>query len=354
MLSLIYLLAMTAATSNAAMQSVSPPAVIRVINTPDPAVFMTRPNPVPAGNPGLWATTNDYPLKALRDEIEGTSAFSVTVGPDGHVTECQIIASSGSPDLDQATCMNVTRRARFDPAMDAKGNPVSGSYQNRVRWQIPGMVSMGSPPLQANSYPRSPQIVNPMVLRIATQDYPAAALAALQQGMTVFSLDIDASGKVGGCAITTSSSFLELDRQSCVVAQKWVFEPARNLEGSPVAGRTSHNIQWRLPKGAIAAAPGVERPKINPFQNEGVVTLKLDFGSDGKMLDCAVEHVGALPIFGAPADLDTIFCKASMQRGEIKPFTDGAGNPKARRVVVKTSIEHVEIPAVSFEPSTGQ
>ena len=62
----------------------------------------------------------------------------------------------------------------------------------------------------------------------------------------------------------------------------------------------------------------------------------------------------ALPIFGAPADLDTIFCKASMQRGEIKPFTDGDGNPKARRVVVKTSIEHVEIPAVSFELSTGQ
>ena len=84
------------------------------------------------------------------------------------------------------------------------------------------------------------------------------------------------------------------------------------------------------------------------------MTLKLDFGSDGKMLDCAVEHVGALPIFAAPADLDTIFCKASMQRGEIKPFTDGDGDPKPRRVVVKTSIEHVEIPAASVEPATGQ
>ena len=41
MLTLIYLLAMTAATSNAAMQSVSLLAVTRVTNTPAPTVFVT-------------------------------------------------------------------------------------------------------------------------------------------------------------------------------------------------------------------------------------------------------------------------------------------------------------------------
>lgn len=359
MLGFIYLLAATGATANAAPSSEGMKLAAKlekrnlpVIVIPKPA--SPRPNPIPQGNPGTWANTNDYPPQALRQQLEGTTGFSVTVGPDGRITECNIMASSGSPELDQATCMNVTRRARFDPALDAGGRPVSGRYQNRVRWQIPSLVSMGSPPLQSNSYPRSPQIVNPMTLRIAADDYPVAALAALQQGMTVFSLDIDASGKVRNCAITTSSGFPVLDRQSCVVAQKWAFEPARNLGGGPVAGRTSHNIHWRLPKGAVAAAPGVERPMINPFQNEGVVTVTLDFGKDGKMVDCAVEHIGALPIFGAPTDLSDNFCTKNMQRGDIKPFTDVDGEPQPRRVVVKMSVDHVDVPAKSVEPSAGQ
>lgn len=351
MLSFIYVLAATGATVNAAPKPVPPTTNTVARRLPVPLIVMNvstpssskRPYPIPKGNPGTWANTNDYPPIALQKELEGTTGFSVTVGPDGRVSGCQIIASSGSPDLDQATCLNVTRRARFDPALDAKGNPISGRYQNRVRWQIPSLVSMGSPPLQSNSYPRSPQIVNPMTLRIATEDYPASALAALQQGVTGFSLDIDAAGKVGSCDIIASSGFPELDRQSCVVAQKWMFEPARNLNGSPVAGRTSHNIHWRLPKGAVAAAPGVERPMINPFQNEGEVTVTLDFGRDGNMVDCAVEHVGELPIFGTPAGVSDNFCKYALQRGEVKPFTDADGKSQPRRVILKMSVDHAEV-----------
>ncbi|MVZ97744.1 energy transducer TonB [Sphingorhabdus sp. IMCC26285] len=89
------------------------------------------------GNPGNWANTNDYPSRALQQEREGTTGFRVTIGPNGRVTDCQITSSSGHPDLDQATCSNVTRRARFDPALDNNGNPTTGTYSNRVRWQIP-------------------------------------------------------------------------------------------------------------------------------------------------------------------------------------------------------------------------
>jgi protein TonB len=94
-------------------------------------------NPVPRGNPGSWATSNDYPGRALREEREGTTSFRVTVGPDGKVTGCSVTGSSGSPELDAATCSLVTRRARFAPAKDGEGNPTSGSYSNRVRWVIP-------------------------------------------------------------------------------------------------------------------------------------------------------------------------------------------------------------------------
>ncbi|WP_430444274.1 energy transducer TonB [Sphingorhabdus contaminans] len=137
--------------------TVTPPPTVRTVDTPPPAAPIVptaappapsapppppppvakRPNPIPKGNPGNWANTNDYPSRALQQEREGTTGFRVTVGPNGRVTDCQITSSSGHADLDQATCSNVTRRARFEPALDGSGNPTTGTYSNRVRWQIP-------------------------------------------------------------------------------------------------------------------------------------------------------------------------------------------------------------------------
>jgi periplasmic protein TonB len=126
---------------------------IEVVNTPPPPappapIVLAPPVPapppaappkaaVPRSNPGSWATTNDYPSRALREEREGTTGFRVTVGTDGRVTDCQITSSSGHADLDEAACANITRRARFKPATDGSGNPVQGSYSNRIRWVIP-------------------------------------------------------------------------------------------------------------------------------------------------------------------------------------------------------------------------
>jgi protein TonB len=127
-----------------------PPPVTTVITPPPPPPVIIPPPPaapppprftpkpaVPKGNPGNWATTNDYPARALREERAGTTGFRVTIGPDGRVTDCQITSSSGHADLDAATCDNVRRRARFTPATDGEGNPTTGTYSNRVRWVIP-------------------------------------------------------------------------------------------------------------------------------------------------------------------------------------------------------------------------
>jgi len=111
---------------------IAPPAPVA---PPPPRVQPKQPTP--KGNPANWATTNDYPTRALREEREGTTSFRVSVGPDGRVTGCSLTSSSGSPDLDDATCANVTRRARFNPATDGEGQPTTGSYSNRVRWVIP-------------------------------------------------------------------------------------------------------------------------------------------------------------------------------------------------------------------------
>lgn len=104
---------------------------------PPPPPPPQRANPEPRGNPGSWANANDYPSRALREEREGTTRFRLTVNADGRVSDCQITGSSGHADLDEAACKNLTRRARFRPALDANGDPTTGSYSNAVRWQIP-------------------------------------------------------------------------------------------------------------------------------------------------------------------------------------------------------------------------
>lgn len=104
--------------------------------TPSPALAAPRPA-VPLGNPGGWATSADYPAAELRRGIEGTARFELTIGPDGRVSSCRIVASSGSAGLDRATCENVTRRARFRPATDETGGKTTGTYGNAVSWVIP-------------------------------------------------------------------------------------------------------------------------------------------------------------------------------------------------------------------------
>lgn len=137
------------------VQTVTPPPTVRTVATPPPSITLVptaappapaappppppskRPNPVPRGNPGNWANTNDYPSRALQQEREGTTGFRVTVDPSGRVAECVITSSSGHSDLDDATCKNITRRARFQPALDSAGNEISGTWSSRVRWEIP-------------------------------------------------------------------------------------------------------------------------------------------------------------------------------------------------------------------------
>ena len=132
----------------------SPPPVIRSVATPPPVFVPTPiaappppppPPPPPSqaqgaeprGNPGNWANANDYPSRALREEREGVTRFSVTIDTNGRVSDCRVTGSSGHSDLDEATCKNIQRRARFRPALDAAGNPTTGTYSNAVRWQIP-------------------------------------------------------------------------------------------------------------------------------------------------------------------------------------------------------------------------
>jgi protein TonB len=89
------------------------------------------------GNLGSYFSTDDYPASALRERAQGTTVFTLTIGEDGRVARCVVIASSGSDALDQATCRILTARARYSPARDQNGNPTTGVDSGSVTWRLP-------------------------------------------------------------------------------------------------------------------------------------------------------------------------------------------------------------------------
>jgi len=93
--------------------------------------------PKPLNDVSRWVTTNEYPRISLNRQEHGTAHFSVAVAADGSVTACRITATSGSRQLDEATCKWVSKRAKFEPATDEFGAKVAGTYSNSVRWVLP-------------------------------------------------------------------------------------------------------------------------------------------------------------------------------------------------------------------------
>ncbi|WP_169829202.1 energy transducer TonB [Tsuneonella mangrovi] len=91
----------------------------------------------PRNDSTKWVTNADYRGNWIRRDMSGVARFRLDIAADGSVTDCTITRSSGYAELDAATCGLVTRRARFDPARDSDGKPVSGTYSSAVLWQLP-------------------------------------------------------------------------------------------------------------------------------------------------------------------------------------------------------------------------
>lgn len=54
--------------------------------------------------------------------------LALTVSPEGRATACRIYKSSGLPETDEVTCQLARERLRFKPALDAAGQPVTGTF----------------------------------------------------------------------------------------------------------------------------------------------------------------------------------------------------------------------------------
>ena len=83
-------------------------------------------------------SANDYPAEAVRKHWEGTAVADLTIDPQGHVSACQIIQSTGHKVLDDATCDLITKRAMFDPKIGPDGKPTERKFTTPpIAWRLP-------------------------------------------------------------------------------------------------------------------------------------------------------------------------------------------------------------------------
>jgi protein TonB len=76
----------------------------------------------------------DYPARAAREGISGTTLLSLLVGADGRVSASRIERSSGSRDLDRAA-VNALSLCAFKPAT-SNGVPEAGWAQLAYVWTL--------------------------------------------------------------------------------------------------------------------------------------------------------------------------------------------------------------------------
>jgi TonB family protein len=114
--------------------------------------------------------------------------------------------------------------------------------------------------------------------QVGEADYPAAALEARAEGVTVADLSLDRSGRVLGCTVSQSSGHAALDETTCrILSERFRFERAGR--GAPETSARRIRIAWQLP----ALAPPV------PFAPSRVVVQTLAMFGDHRYCSTATE-----------------------------------------------------------------
>jgi TonB family protein len=104
-----------------------------------------------------------YPQWALSERAQTASAVELTVLPDGKITNCRVLESTGSARLAADACAG-TIGLKLNPAKDGEGKPVYGMLRTAISLTLsaPGVTTLGS-------YVQKPD------LELAVNQLPAAA-----------------------------------------------------------------------------------------------------------------------------------------------------------------------------------
>lgn len=313
---------------------------------------------VPARGSRSAVVHSDLPVPLTAEERGGTTGFELDYDDFGLPLSCTVTASSGSDDLDRATCRFVMG-ARFRPGRDVGGHLVGGNYQGRVRWAIPaGMdvseaLSALEPPSTTDHGPRRAVPSAEMAALDPADHYPDAARAAGEQGLVYMRLSVDAAGGVGDCAVTGSSGFEALDQAACaLMMREGKFLPALDARGLPTASTFTTQYVWTLPPEETGSRRTADlarllrqaRPPIRtiPTRDAANATLSVLIDLDRRLNDC--DFNGAEPAAMQGIQPCLIFSGDT----RYESFVDTSGKVVARRILLKAELPVEESPIESI------
>lgn len=215
---------------------------------------------------------DNYPSRPLRQRLEGTVGIYVEVTVKGRATNCEVTSTSGSELLDQAACNGALRYARFNPALDAMGRPISGSFATQINYELPKEADNSlretqdnvniSPPPPAPPAPVRPSSQSPAPISQARQAspknqrrwaqriqdaYPLEAKREGIEGVVGVRVAVTPQGRVGDCQVVSSSGSHLLDGAPCKAMRQFArFNPALDRAGNPTSGTFSTRVTYVL------------------------------------------------------------------------------------------------------------
>ncbi len=237
------------------------------------AVAFMVPAPMPVRPLGYLVGEADYPAAARSQGASGKVGFRLSVDEHGKPDTCLVLESSGSKDLDTATCDLMLARARFIPAHELGGKRVRANYDSAIRWRI--------------------------------EDAPEpAASEAVRIRST-----LDPSGRVLSCTVTPAAAATEVGGCEELADAKLL----RQLAGRPLTGlawvelrfikqvSSDPKIADPLPVGAIRTINGRATMTITPSGAVASCTNDVVLAVDGRSLALCAMYQGPEATAFAPA-----------------------------------------------------
>ena len=104
----------------------------------DLAALRTQSRPARPVDQAEWAreVQRIYPREMLRQGKGAEIGIRIVVGPDGRPASCHAEMRLYDPSFEQAACAAIMKAARFEPALDAAGQPMTGLFATRVVYRI--------------------------------------------------------------------------------------------------------------------------------------------------------------------------------------------------------------------------
>ncbi len=146
--------------------------------------------------------------------------IDLTVDPAGVPIRCDVILSDGMRLLDRTACDLLMRKARFTPARDATGTPMTAIVREDF------------------TVNRATSTDGGRAATAGTIDF-AVPVDRLPRGATMMVADAvvmtDPAGKMASCDVARSTGDAAFDRLACRQLATAAFAPARDRDGRPVA-----------------------------------------------------------------------------------------------------------------------